>query len=220
MPNDEVLDPGQPAQKLELGTPHGNQGGDPLDEIQDISALKYIASTLPAFSNEHKGELEAMTDRDEVLGQVKKIRGISSRIQRKHSNAQVLPAPATEPIAQPPQQEFLTKADFHKSNERKAVREATADPEVKANWDKIVAFYTPRRGKETPEDIKEDIQDAVTLFNARNAKGEKDDSAAQLSTTTVIKTGGGAPTKATPQAPALPNLRTPAQPKDWYPKKT
>ena len=148
---------------------------------------------------------------DEVVrAEAKKWRAIARRTEKK-----VEPKPA-EPIA--PQPEFLTKADFHKANERKAVREATADPEVKANWSEIIPFYSPRRGKDTPEDIREDINDAITLYNARHATVAKDDSAAVLATTTVVKVGGGAISKETPKVPNPPNFKLPTQPKDWYQK--
>lgn len=159
------------------------EGGDPLDKIEDESAR----------------------------AEAKKWRAIAKRIEKK----EVTPAtPVVE--AKPAAQEFLTKADFYKANERKAIREATADAEVKANWSAIVPFFVSRRGKETPEDIKEDIQDAITIFNARNAKTAKDDSAAVLTTTSVVKTGGGTSKAPTP---TMPNFKLPAQPKDWYGKK-
>jgi hypothetical protein len=118
-----------------------------------------------------------------------------------------------------PKQEFLTKTDFFKSNERKAILQATADPEVKAIWSEVVPFFVSRRGKETPEDVLEDIKDAVTLYKARNPVVEKDTSADELVTSTVVKTGGGAVGKETPKTAALPNLRPKSQPKDWYAKK-
>ena len=113
-------------------------------------------------------------------------------------------------------QDFLKRSDFHKANERKAIRIATADPEVKAAWSEIVQYYTPRSGKETPEDILEDIQDAITVFKSRNATVEKDDSADQLQTTAVVKTGGGVSVATPPKTPNPPNFKLPTQPKDWY----
>lgn len=144
--------------------------------------------------------------------EAKKWRAIARRKDEK---------PEVKAEVPPPPSEFLTKADFFKSNERKAIREITADAEIKANWDAIIPFYTPRRGKETAEDIREDLQDAITLYRARNPiTPEKDDSVNQLTTTTVVKTGGGPiDTKATKKAPELPNYNLPKQPSDWYAKK-
>lgn len=218
MLNDESLITQPTGAELELEAPQGTQpqGSDPLDAIEDINALKYIATSLPAFNDEHKERLEAITDRSELLGEVKKIRAISQRKERKsaQSTPPETPAPA-------PSQEFLTKADFVKSNEKKAVRLATeADADILENWDKVRSFYTPRRGKETPEDILEDIKDAHSLFRIRNPKVEpKDESATELSASTVATPSGIAPAPKTPtQQP--PNFRPASTPKDWYkPKK-
>ena len=122
-------------------------------------------------------------------------------------------------VPEPKSSEFLTRKDYEKSNERKAVLVATQDEEVKANWADIIQYYTPRRGKATPEDIIEDIKDAVTLYKARNQTEEKDNPAAPLLTTTAPKgTGGGvAPNKATVNPP---NFKLPTQPDTWYPKQS
>lgn len=189
---------GESAEELELTptvpTEPEEQGGDPLDEISDETAR----------------------------AEAKKWRSIARRMEKKEHVAPVAkPAaetPKPEPKPEAPAQEFLTKADFYKANERKAVREAIADAEVKANWSEIITFYTPRRGKETPEDIAEDIRDAITIFNARNAQKSKDDSAKELSTTKVVKAGGGAQ-GTTPKTTEPPNFKLPIQPKDWYAKK-
>lgn len=140
--------------------------------------------------------------------EAKKARAILRR--QKPDEAKPVPTPAPT--------EFLTRADFYKANERKAIREITADAEIKAVWNEVVPFYTPRRGKETPEDIKEDILDAITIYKTRNPVAVTDDSARELTATPVVKTGGGVPTKATP-APALSNFKLPTQPSDWYAKK-
>lgn len=143
--------------------------------------------------------------------EAKKNRAIARRLE-KEPKVETPVVPATE---------FLTKADFFKSNERKAIREITADAEIKAVWNEIIPFYTPRRGKETPEDIKEDILDAITLYKARNPDAPlKDDSADQLTTTSVVKTGGGTVEKGTKKIPEPPNFKLPSQPSGWYPKKS
>lgn len=158
--------------------------------------------------------LDAIQD-PEVRAEAKKHRAIGRRVDKGES-----PIEEPKPKADAPKQEFLTKADFHRTNERKAVREAVANPEVKANWDKIVPFYTPRRGKESPEDILEDIKDAITLYNARNPVVEKDDSARDLSVTPVAKSGGGeGGGKTPPKVVAPPNFKLPVPPKEWYQKK-
>jgi hypothetical protein len=189
---------GEQQEELELSPSTTEQvegegsGGDPLDVIQDPVARE----------------------------EAKKARAIYRR--HKEGNTPGTPVQPQEPaVSQPASQgEYLTKKDFYKTNERQAIRTATADPEVKANWDNIVQFYTPRRGKETAEDIAEDIQDAITLFKARNPNAERDTSATELSATPVIKTGGGTPRQGTPTTPTPPNFKLPVQPDKWYtPKK-
>lgn len=157
--------------------------------------------------------LDEISD-EATRAEAKKHRAIARRLEKK----EVTPEAKPEVKPEAPKQEFLTKAEFFKANERKAVREATGDPEVKANWNDIIPFYTPRRGKETPEDIREDINDAITLFNARNAKVARDDSAAQLTTTPVVKTGGGQVDEVTPKTPNPPNFKLPTKPSEWYTK--
>lgn len=160
--------------------------------------------------------IDEMQDDVALRAEAKKWRAIARRTEKKPDEKPVVP-----PVVVPPTSEFLTKADFFKSNERKAIREITADAEIKANWNEIIPFYTPRRGKETPEDIKEDILDAITLYKARNPGAPaKDDSADQLTTTPVVKTGGGNIDKTTPKLKDPPNFKLPTKPSEWYGKKS
>lgn len=147
-----------------------------------------------------------------VRSEAKKHRAIARRLEKK-------PEAEKPAVVTAPSTEFVTKADFQKTNERKAIKDAVSDPEVKANWSEIIPFYTPRRGKETPEDISEDIKDAITLWKARNPEVQTDTSAADLTTTAVVKTGGSGPAKTAPKAADPPNFKLPVQPKDWYQKK-
>lgn len=143
-----------------------------------------------------------------VRAQAKKDRAIARRLAKKEDKPEKTDT-----------SKFLTKEDFYKSNERKAIREITADAEIKAVWNEIIPFYTPRRGKETPEDIVEDIRDAITLYKVRNpAPPEKDDSANDLTASPVMKTGGGVTEKVTPKPKDPPNFKLPTDPKSWYKK--
>ena len=54
----------------------------------------------------------------------------------------------------------VTRGDLNKANEKKAIVEACKDQVVDKNWAEIVKFYTSRRGKDSPEAIVADIQDA------------------------------------------------------------
>ncbi len=186
------------------------------EQIPALEVASEEAEVLELTPAEETPKEEGGDPLDKIENEVaraeaKKWRAIAKRIEKKEVT------PAT-PVAEvkPAAQEFLTKADFYKVNERTAIKEVTKDPEVKANWSAIVPFFVSRRGKETSEDIMEDIQDAITIFNARNVKTAKDDSARDLTTTPVVKSGGGtnkAPT------PAPSNFKLPAQPNTWYAKK-
>jgi hypothetical protein len=128
--------------------------------------------------------------------------------------------------------DFLTKADFEKSNERKAILTAQttgltdakgnvllAPEEVKANFTEIQQFYSPRHGRATAEDIVEDIKDAIILFNARNGKAPEA-VVPDLISQPVVKSGGGPSGGKTPEKPAeLPGFKPAVQPTDWYKKK-
>lgn len=181
---------------------------------EDALELELEPEITPEGESKELGSdpLDEISD-ETVRSEAKKHRAIARRFEKKEET------PAPKPEAKADTSQFLTKADFFKSNERKAIREITADAEIKANWNEIVPFYTPRRGKETLEDILEDIKDAVTLYKARNPVVEKDDSASDLTTTPVVKTGGGTVDKTTPKPKDPPNFKLPTQPKDWYAKK-
>lgn len=187
-------------------TLEGGDGEEALDlelELEDTSD-----ETTPEPGSDPLDDIQDPVARAEA----KKYRAIARRTAK---------VPEAKQPAAPAASEFLTKADFYKTNERVAIRAATADPEVKANWAEIAPFYTPRRGKETTEDIAEDIQDAITLYRARHPEVVTDDSKNLLTETAVIKTGGGPIGKTTPKTPDLPGFKLPAQPSDWYgPKKS
>lgn len=192
-PNLELGGASEGAEDLELeltAEEASAQGGDPLDEISDPIAR----------------------------ADAKKWRAIARRKEKAPAPKvdAVLPK-AAEPVVS--EGKFLTKADFYKSNERKAILAAQVDPEIKANWSEISALFSSRRGKETAEDISADISDAIILFKAHNPEKIQNDTVAQLTETSVVKTGGGLAPKTTAKTPDLPNLHTPTQPKDWYKKK-
>lgn len=194
-----------------------------------------MADQNPGLDGAGKGaedlelELEGGSDKSQDQGQggdplddikdpvardeAKKYRAIARRNEKPDEKK-----PDEKPKGDAPSSEFLTKADFHKANERKAILSVTADEEVKANWDKIIPFYTPRRGKETPEDISEDIKDAIIIFKARNPEVIKDDSALELTGSPVIKASGGTG-KSAPKTQDPPNFHLPKPPSEWYGKK-
>ena len=169
-----------------------NQGGDPLDKLE----------------------------RDALLAQAKKFRAIYNRHKSEKK-------PEEKPIEEKKVEkaDFLKKSDFELANQKKAIRMATAvseqdTEEVKAfktdlleNWDKARQFYTPRRGKDTAEDILEDIKDAYTVFNTRRPKTEVKPDISDLTTTKTSPTGNAPDSK--PQKNPL-NITTAKKQNDWY----
>jgi len=143
--------------------------------------------------------------------EAKKARAISRRLAKKEPKVE-------EPVT-PKADEFLTRKDFQKANEKKAISQVTTDPEIKAIFDKIVPFYVSRRGQDTTEDIVEDLNDAITIYKARNPVVEEDESARVLTASPVAKTSGAPAVKTEKETPTPPNFKLPTQPTEWYPKK-
>lgn len=158
--------------------------------------------------------LDAITDPEALRHEAKKYRGIASRSSKDEPGVTVVEDDNDEP--EPTQSDYMTKRDFYRVNEKKAIAAVTADPEIAANFDGIKAFYTPRRGKDTPEEIVEDIKDAYILWKARNPKAPANPSAT-LTTTSVPQPGGLGVTTAAPEE-SDPRFRTASSPSEWYRK--
>jgi hypothetical protein len=75
-----------------------------------------------------------------------------------------------------PKDDVLTKTDFHKINEKKAIDAFLKDnPEVDGKWSDFISFYRDSRGRNTVEDIVNDLDDAKTLFLKHNPVKEETD---------------------------------------------
>jgi hypothetical protein len=158
--------------------------------------------------------LDQIDDPEQLRHQAKRFRGIANRKGSAQSEGE--DSESAEDTATPAS-DYMTKRDFHRVNEKEAIRTVTAsNPEIQANWNQIKGFYTPRRGKDTAVDIAEDIQDAFTLWQKRSG-GTTADPASNLTTTTVTAPTGGAP-KAKVTGDNDPRFNTAAQPDDWYKK--
>ncbi len=195
------ITPSQSEEGLELDTTvtpdeELENQGDPLDKIEDVAELRAKAKGYRAAFHRSKGKKEE-------------------------------PVEKKEPVVQAPVSDFMTKADFQKANQKKAIRLATEvsstdSEEVKKmkedileNFEHVKTFYTPRRGKDTPEDIYEDLKDAHTLSLARRpATKTKPDTTVLVAT--QIQGTGEARTDTVKKDP--PGYKTPVQPSDWYKK--
>lgn len=197
MPNGETLeleqDPVQQEEELELA-PKGTDA-DPLDEIQDVDALR---------------------------AEAKKFRAISSR----HKEPKIPVEKKEEPVAVKPEDGFLKKSDFELANQKKAIKTVTTVSEqdsdeqkklksdVLENWDAIRQFYTPRRGKDTPEDVQEDIMDAYVLFNARRKPKEAKPDVSELTEHAAM--GGSSETPKVEIQKKTLNVKLGKKPNEWY----
>ncbi len=205
MENDELElettpNPDQQEQELELEKDNSedpksdeldNQGGDPLDKLQG----------------------------DALLAEAKKFRSIAQRHKKPEVKEPKIEVEKVET-------DFLKKSDFELANQKKAIRMATTvseqdTEEVKTlktdlleNWDKARQFYTPRRGKDTPEDIFEDIKDAYAVFNTRRVKVEVKPDISDLTTTKTNPTGNAPASKVPKKEP--PRFSIPQKPNEWY----
>ena len=189
----------------------------------------------PADGDDAQGidPLDQITDPEALRAEAKKQRGIAARLAKgpkeEEPAAPVVVTPA--PVAS----EFLTKKDFERSNQKKAIRIATtpsdtddeatqaAKEEIEANWDQVRIHYSGRRGKDTPEDIVEDLLDAHAVWKRKNGSKAADpqgDATRALAPTAVTRPGGSS------RAPAPasgddsdPRFNKASQPDQWYKKK-
>ncbi len=184
-----------------LGVDGASEGAEGLEVVpEEVEETP----TTPEPSGDPLDDIKDEAARAEA----KKARAIARR--------QVKPEPAQPATPSP---EFLTKAEFYKSNEKKARVELEKDPETKAILDKAIPYYVARNGKDTVEGILEDMGDALALYRIKNPVVETDDSARGLTSSAIIKAGGGSIEKGTPKTPAPPNFKLPSKPSEWYAKK-
>ena len=137
--------------------------------------------------------------------------------------------PSAEPDkeAETPKGEYMTKKDYHRANEKSAIRLATTvkdtdasdlkaiKGEIEDNWDKVRAYYVPRNGKDTPEDIYEDILDAHQAWKRRqkpSSKGENKEVKANL----AQDRGKGGSSPAKTDSPKKGVLKRAVPVSEWY----
>lgn len=116
--------------------------------------------------------------------------------------------------------DVLTKSDFHKMNEKKAIQQFLKEnPELDTKWTNFVSFYRDTKGRNDVESILQDLDDAKTLFQKYNPVKEKDDTkgiVSNLSSDNSLNSTpsdkGGKPE----EKGGLIKKHTPIQ--DWYKK--
>lgn len=208
LPEEVNPDQQEPTEELELESKvedatEDTQGSDPLDNIEDV---------------------------DEMRKEAKKLRAIANRKPKEEPEAPK-EQPKEETPKEEPKEDYLKKSDFQLTNQKKAIRLATTSSEndsekvqeqradVLDNWEEVRKFYTPRRGKDTPEDILEDIKDAYSVFNSRRPQVEdKEEGEVEKEeiTKTETKTPTGNPPKVKTKAKDPKGFKLPVQPDQWY----
>lgn len=125
---------------------------------------------------------------------------------------------------------FVTKDDQYKANQKTAIKIATTvgkdddaetakiKKDLDENWEEVKAFYTGRRGKDSPDDIVEDLFDAHAVWsrNKKTSKNSGKEATADLATDKG--TSGKSPQNAqAARSRVIPKNTNPA---DWYKKKS
>ena len=198
---------------------------NPDQQEQELELEGNNPDAPKADDDNPQGDPLDIQDRDTLLATAKKYRAIYNR----HKKPEVKPEVKSEidkPVEKPIETDFLKKSDFELANQKKAIRMATTASEqdteeaktlkgdLLENWDKVRQFYTPRRGKDTPEDILEDIKDAYAVFNTRRVKKEVKPDVSDLTTTKTSPTGNAPSPKSPAKNP--PNFSIPKKPAEWY----
>jgi len=140
-------------------TEEDTSSDDPLDSIEDLEVLRQKAKEYKTSYHKVKEQRDAL----------------------KTAKPEIKEKPSETP--------YMTKKDFEVANEKKAIKLAWADEEIKANWDNIKNLYVNRSGRDTEADILEDIKDAYTLWKAKQPL-EKETPEKDLTETTVKKPSG------------------------------
>lgn len=147
----------------------------------DLENADVEGDTDESDDSETKDPIDEIDDVEELRALAKKRRAIDARLAKKERTEKKKAEPKKVD-----ESKFVTKDDYYKGNEKKAARELTvitADDteetaefkkDLKANWKEVMGYYRDISGRETVEDIVEDVTDAYNAFRRRNPKKEAD----------------------------------------------
>lgn len=112
----------------------------------------------------------------------------------------------------------LTKQDFHKINEQKAIAKFIKDnPQVEGEWPKFVSFYRDIRGKNDSESIYQDLDDALTIYQKHNPKEAKEDDKQTRSDLSSESSLSSSPQKDSGEKPQKKSIiPKKSRPSEWY----
>lgn len=157
---------------------------------------------------------------EEARKKAKKERAILQRKARKsqEEDEEEEPEPKPEPKSDDAP---LSRKEFYKGNEKKA-KALLAESHPDVDVDKVVEYYSPRRGKATPEDIVEDLLDAHAIYQRNNPNEEGNDVEEKRTRAEIAShrtKGGSSPDSKTHDKPRKKILTKGADMTEWYPKK-
>ena len=178
-------------------------GSSPLDDIDDVDELRKVAK-------------KTIKEKTIAYNRLKDKKGTEDT-----------PAPEAP---KPTGNEVFTKEDFYKSNETKAKEALTVfvegddestfqkKQEFRNNFDAILEYYTPRRGRETESAIMQDLETARIAWRHENPPTEEKPDPIKAIETTPQKGFSPPPQKKDPSA-GDPRFDKPKTPDQWYNKK-
>jgi hypothetical protein len=147
----------------------------------------------------------------ELRAEAKKLRAIGNRKKPKESEEKVPPALT----------DVVRRSDFERANEAKARRllEAKGDEvskEILAHWDDLAPIYgkVASRGKNSEEDIVEDLYDSHAVWLRRRPAPKADTKEAEAEVATISGTGGTSPEGTTPPKKRI--IQSQRSMSDWY----
>jgi hypothetical protein len=123
-----------------------------------------------------------------------------------------------EKVKGQPKEDVLTKTDFHKINEKKAIDAFIKDnPEVDSKWSDFISFYRDSSGRNTVEDIVNDLDDAKTLFLKHNPAKEEEDNQTKAELTSEKSLESSSSNDNKPQKGSNKFLEAKGKPiQEWY----
>jgi hypothetical protein len=162
----------------------------PMDEEKTLDLKTGEGEETPADIGQSEDETDLDSDEDEKVTLTKEE--YDKLLKDKENYKKGLLAYKEKSKEQTPpakESDALTKAEFQKINEKKAIKSfLESNPDANSQWDKLISFYRDSRGRSTVEDIVSDLDDAYTLFQKHNpAPEDKDPDKEQRATLSAEK---------------------------------
>ncbi len=134
----------------------GDQSGEETSD-SNKETVEVSKSELEQLKEERENYKKGLLSKKQELNELKSD-------SDNEEESKELPSSNADDLDEP-----VKKKDFYKSNEKKALQEASDELEgFDENFDKVMQYYTPRRGKETADDVFEDLKDAHMLYKNRH----------------------------------------------------